>query len=221
MILGIYGTHGAGREIHELAHDILATSASTPWDDVVFIDDFTEETILYDSEICSFTTFCERFGTDEAELVIAVGEPSIREELYERVVAAGFPLATLIHPLASISPHASIGEGVCIRIGSIVCADAIVDDNVCINSLAIVGHDAHVGRHTQISAYAHISGNVAVGERCYLGVMSSIRDECQLGSDVVLGMGAMVMEQEIPSNVMAVGNPAKYVRRKAGSKVFS
>ena len=220
MILGIYGTHGTGREVHELAQDILATTQPGRWDEVVFIDDFTSETRLYDSDVCPFATFTQRFGTSDAEVIIAVGEPSARELLYQRVTEAGYRLATLIDPRAQVSPHARLGQGVCVRINSVICADAVLEDNVFVQSTVIVGHDAHVGRHTQVSAFAHISGNVTVGERCYLGVMSSIRDECTMGSDVVLGMGAMVMERKVPSNVMAVGNPAKYVRRKAGSKVF-
>ena len=86
---------------------------------------------------------------------------------------------------------------------------------------AIVGHDVHVGRHTQISAYSHIAGYAELGERCYLGVRASVREECRMGDDVVLAMGAVVMEKRVPSRVLAMGNPAKYVRRKAGSKVFS
>ena len=104
---------------------------------------------------------------------------------------------------------------------SIVSAEAVLEDNVFVQADAIVGHDVHVGRHTQISAYSHIAGNAELGERCYLGVRASVREECRMGDDVVLAMGAVVMEKRVPSRVLAMGNPAKYVRRKAGSKVFS
>ena len=219
MILAIYGTAGTGREVHDLACDILRCEPDR-WSELVFLDDFTDERNLYGSKILPFEAFSERYATDEAEVIICVGEPSARKLLWERVTGAGYKLATLVHPLALVSPHAHLGAGVCVRAGSQVCADATLKDNVFVQACAIVGHDVVVGSHTQISAFAHISGNVTLGECCYLGVHCSIRDECKMGDNVVLGMGAMVMERRVPSNVMAVGNPAKYVRRKAGSKVF-
>ena len=219
MILAIYGTGGTGREVHEIAFGINVDS--NRWSEIIFIDDVTEEHDLYGSRIMPFSEATNQFSVDEIEFIIAVGEPSSRELLFRRVDAHGFPFATIVHPASFVSPSAKLGRGVFVKMQSIVSADAELDDNVFVQADCIVGHDVHVGAHTQISAFSHIAGNAHIGERCYLGVRASVREECAMGDDVVMAMGAVVMEKRVPSRVLAVGNPAKYVRRKADSKVFS
>ena len=54
--------------------------------------------------------------------------------------------------------------------------------------------------------------------KCILEAVEAAGDKP--GQAFVLAMGAVVMEKRVPSRVLAMGNPAKYVRRKAGSKVF-
>lgn len=219
MKLAIYGTGGSGREVQEIANEINENERR--WDEIVFIDDFTEERSLYGSRILSFERAKEEFDRDGVQFLVAVGEPASREFLYSRVTEAEYELATIIHPAAFVAASASIGKGVFVKMQSIVSSGAVLEDNVFIQADVIVGHDVRVGRHSQISAFSHIAGHAELGQRTYLGVRSSVREECVMGDDVVVAMGGVVMEKKVPGNVFAIGNPAKYVRRKAGSKVFS
>ncbi len=219
MRLAIYGTGGTGREVHEIVSSM--DPAHERWEELVFVDDMTEERSLYGSRIMSFEELVSELGTEDVEFVVAVGEPTSRELLYERVTGRGYGLATIVHPSAFVAPSARLGKGVFVKMQSIVSADAVLADNVFVQADAIVGHDVHVGAHTQVSAFSHIAGAAEIGERCYLGVRASVREECHMGDDVVVAMGGVVMEKKVPSHVLAMGNPAKYVRRKAGSKVFS
>ena len=219
MRLAIYGTGGTGREVHEIVSSM--DPLYERWEELVFVDDVTEERELYGSRIMSFEALSRSLDASEVEFVVAVGEPSSRELLYDRVVSRGYSLATVIHPSAFVAPSARLGHGVFVKMQSIVSSDAVLEDNVFVQADVIVGHDVRVGAHTQISAFSHIAGNASLGERCYLGVRSSVREECVMGDDVVVAMGGVVMEKRVPPRVLAVGNPAKYVRRKAGSKVFS
>ena len=41
----------------------------------------------------------------------------------------------------------------------------------------------------------------------------------RIGDDCVVAMGSMVMN-DMEEETMAIGNPAKFIRRKKGSKVF-
>ena len=219
MRLAIYGTGGTGREVHEIVSSM--DPLHERWEELIFVDDVTEERELYGSRIMSFETLSRSLDASEVEFVVAVGEPRSRELLYDRVVSRGYSLATVVHPSAFVAPSARLGHGAFVKMQSIVSSDAVLEDNVFVQADVIVGHDVHVGAHTQISAFSHIAGNASLGERCYLGVRSSVREECVMGDDVVVAMGGVVMEKRVPPRVLAVGNPAKYVRRKAGSKVFS
>ena len=218
MILAIYGTGGTGREVHEIVRDV--DPSGERWEEVVFVDDVTDARELYGSRVMPFSRLASELSPERVEFVVAVGEPTSRELLYERVTEAGYGLATIVHPTAHVSPSARLGAGVFVKMQSIVSAEAVLEDNVFVQADVIVGHDVHVGRHTQISAFSHIAGNASLGQRCYLGVRASVREECRMGDDVVCAMGAVVMEKRVPSRVLAMGNPARYVRRKAGSKVF-
>lgn len=219
MILAIYGTGGSGREVYEIASAI--DPEHERWERIVFVDDVTDARELYGSEIMTFEELASRFSPEEAEFLVAVGEPSSRELLFNRASERGYGFATIVHPSAFVSPSARLGRGVFVKMQSIISTEAVLEDNVFVQSNALIGHDVRVGRHTQVSAYTHIAGHATLGERCYLGVRASVREECLMGDDVVLAMGAVVMEKRVPSRVLAMGNPAKYVRRKAGSKVFS
>lgn len=218
MILAIYGTGGSGREVHEIASSL---GSGRRWDEIVFVDDVTDRRELYGSAVMPFEELARRCSPGEAEFVVAVGEPASRELLFDRVEGRGFGFATIVHPSAFVSPSARLGRGVFVKMQSIVSAEAVLEDNVFVQANVIVGHDVRVGRHTQVSAFTHLAGHAEVGQRCYLGVRASVREECRMGGDVVLAMGAVVMEKRVPSRVLAMGNPAKYVRRKAGSRVFS
>lgn len=219
MRLAVYGTGGSGREVHEIVSAM--DPARERWEEVVFVDDVTDARELYGSRVMPFEELASLYGPDEVEFVIAVGEPTSRELLFDRAAARGYGFATIVHPSAFVSPSARLGRGVFVKMQSIVSAEATLADNVFVQADAIVGHDVTVGPHTQISAFSHIAGHASLGARCYLGVRASVREECQMGDDVVLAMGAVVMEKRVPSRVLAMGNPAKYVRRKAGSRVFS
>lgn len=221
MKLAIYGTGGTGREVFEIVEGMRAQGMGEPWDELLFVDDFTTETELYGAKVMPFAELAERYATSEVKFLVAVGEPTARELLYNRVTEAGFALATIVHPSADVSPHAQLGAGVFVKMFSVISSEAVLADNVFVQAHCIVGHDVHVGAHTQISAFSHMAGGAHLGARCYLGVGARVREECQMGDDVVLSMGAVVLEKKVPSRVMAMGNPAKYVRRKVGSKVFS
>ena len=96
MILGIYGSGGLGREVLDLARTI--NGVEEKWEKILFIDDYSNKTVINEADILSFNDFITAFPIADAKIVIAVGEPKVRKELRERVVEVGYGLQTLIHP---------------------------------------------------------------------------------------------------------------------------
>ena len=82
MKLGIYGSGGLGREIFEIA--LRRNIVSLFWDDIIFIDDFSEEGDFFSTKRIKFETLLT--NKDEYECIIAVGEPSAREKLYNKLI---------------------------------------------------------------------------------------------------------------------------------------
>jgi maltose O-acetyltransferase len=83
---------------------------------------------------------------------------------------------------------------------------SIGDDCIISPDVIILAHDASPENHL---GYQKI-GKVTIGCRTYVGVGTVILPGVNIGHDVIIGAGSMVTE-DIPSNSVVVGNPARVV----------
>ena len=72
----------------------------------------------------------------------------------------------------------------------------------------IVSHDAAVKR---IDPKGQRWGSVKIGNNVFIGVNSVVLFDVAIGDNSVIGAGSVVTK-DIPSNVVAVGNPAKVIK---------
>jgi len=109
--------------------------------------------------------------------------------------------------------------------------DITLEDKVNIgaNSIIYSKNAVTIGADTMIAAYAHVMsggqynyrskrtfydqsshslGPTTIGKSCWLGSQVVVQDGISVGDGAVLGSGAVVVK-DIPSNVIAVGVPAK------------
>ena len=120
----------------------------------------------------------------------------------------------VIGPRTSIWPGAVIrGDYGYIRIGS----DCSIQDNVVIHCSAedptIIGDGVTVAH----SAVVHAC---RVGDECLIGVGAIIFDGARIGKHSILGVGSTVLGAAmIPPRSVAVGAPAKIIRRAADKDV--
>lgn len=214
MVLGIYGSGGAGKEVKEIAIELHK------WDEVIFIDDTVSTDVFKGVRRMPFSAFQKEFDGNSAEIIVALGEPKDKIVLYHKVKDAGFKFANVIHRAAWISPSATVGTGVILRAGVVINADAVIGNNVTIQEHSCVGHDVVIGDHCQIADAVTVGGHAEIGKGIYIGLNASIRDRVKIGSHSVIGMGAVVV-CDISDHVVAVGNPARMIRSwKDGSRVF-
>lgn len=213
MVLGIYGSGGAGREVKEIAVEL------NQWEEVVFIDDAVDADVFKGIRRMSFYRFQEEFSAETAEVVIALGEPKTKILLYHRVKDGGFKFGNVIHHSAWVSPTATLGKGVVLRAGVVINADAVIEDNVTVMEQSCIGHDVILRKHCQISGYVIVGGGSEIGEGTYIGLSVPVKDHIRVGSNAIVGMGSVVV-REIPDNVIAMGNPARAMKVCDDSKVF-
>ena len=64
---------------------------------------------------------------------------------------------------------------------------------------------------------ANIAGACDIGIATYVGMGAVVIDQTQVGSHSVIGAGAVVIEQ-VPDHVLAVGVPAKIVKKNIPGK---
>ena len=88
------------------------------------------------------------------------------------------------------------GHGYLVKIG----------DDVTISDARILAHDGS----TKIWTGKSKVGHVTIGNRVFIGAGGVILPNVTIGDDVVIGAGSVV-NRDIPSNSVAVGNPAKVI----------
>lgn len=213
MFLGIYGSGGCGREFKDIA-ETLGT-----WKKIIFIDDTVDEGIYLGCKRIPFKRFLQEYDVGKTEIVIAQGEPEFKTVLYDRVREKGYSFANLIHSASYVSPSAKLGRGIVIEAGAFVSCNTVIQDNTHILPGAIIGHDCMLHKHCQLSPGCILGGNVILGEGVFIGIHASVKEKVKIGSETIIGMGAAVFE-DIPDNIISVGNPARPISRKNGSRVF-
>jgi len=65
----------------------------------------------------------------------------------------------------------------------------------------------------------NLGGGTQVGTLSYLGMGALVKERVQIGHSSIVGMGSVV-HIDIPDEVIALGNPARVVRRNEDKKVF-
>lgn len=141
-----------------------------------------------------------------------VGKYQLRNELYKKFKNAGFHMVNAIHPQSIISSTAIIKEGTVVLPGAVINANAHVGENVIINSRAVIEHDVVIDNGVHIAPGTVISGGSYVGMNTLIGAGTVIIQRVSIGKETIVGAGTIVIH-DIPSHVLAVGNPARIVRK--------
>lgn len=81
-----------------------------------------------------------------------------------------------------------------------------IGDDVTISAARILTHDASTKIWT---GYTRV-GEVKIGSRVFIGAGAIILPNVTIGDDVIIGAGAVV-NHSIPSDSVAVGNPARVI----------
>jgi len=149
-----------------------------------------------------------------AIFLLGVGDPTTKEKLWNRALAAGLePSNPLIHPSVIVGDRVVVGKGSVICPGVILTCDIKIGSGVLINIGCTVGHDAQIGSFATLSPGAHVSGNVQIGQRAYIGTGAVIRERVEIGVGSVLGMGSTLVKS-IPDDQVWIGSPATEMKKK-------
>lgn len=199
----IVGAGGHGKVVADAA---LETGR---WDEIVFLDDaWPEKQANGRWAIQGKVEQMLEWKGKCVHAVVALGNNQLRIHLQSRLLMAGFEMATVVHPSASISRYAKLGIGCVVFANAVVNVDAEVGDATIINTAATVDHDCRLGVGVHIAPGAHLGGGVTVGDFSWIGIGAAVRQYQSIGAGVTVGAGAVVVTN-LEDGVTAIGCPAR------------
>jgi len=210
----IYGASGAGKEIADLAQCI--NQQNKRWNEICFIDDDLQKgKVFYARDVMSFEKAQELQKHKETECIISIGEPAIRQKLFDKCSRANFKMTTLIAPTAIVSGTAKIGKGVIISRHVFVSSDCEIGNNVLLQPTCKIFHDSVIKENSVISSFVAVAGNCAVGGNAYAGIGAMIREKVKIGDETII-----VVVNDIPGCMIAIGNPARAIKPNENKRIF-
>ena len=151
MRLIILGAGGHGRVVADLAVQ------SGKYEQILFLDDHSLA-----GDVVGICTDYIKFNTEDTEMYPAFGNNELRVQWEHRLQEACIRLATLIHPLAYISPTAKIAQGCVIMPYAVINTGSRIGQGCIINCNAVVDHDCileegcHIAPGAIVKAENHV-----------------------------------------------------------------
>jgi len=157
MDLLIYGFGGHGKVVLDLARSLGYGEIG------VFDERYAGHPPS--SGVTFLGAYDERLHPD-VPLVFAMGDNAVRMHLSGQV-RHGF--ATLVHPSASVSPSAFVGQGTVVLHNAVIQADSSVGAHCIVNVGAVVDHDSCVGDFCHLRPMSYVAGGCSVSALTVLG----------------------------------------------------
>lgn len=152
--------------------------------------------------------------------IVAIGDNGTRRSFCDQVRQRGAQLLSAIHPSANIATNVSLGEGVVVAAGALVCAHSQIGDGTILNTGCIVDHETMIGTCCHICPGAKLAGRVTVEAGAFIGIGATVVQRVRIGHDAVVGAGSVVLQDIAPLSTV-VGVPAHEVRDLAHPGEFA
>lgn len=166
----------------------------------MFIEDMQPEGSFLDKPMKPITAWQKIYSFSEMEVAVAVGEPALRKRMAESAEAAGFLLATLVHPQVRIRENVVLEAGAILLAPPIVLGrDIVIGKNTIVQSFSSVGHGSRLGQNCNLSPYSIVAGGCSVGDNVFIGIHACIKQGLSIGDNAYIGMGTPVM-RNVPPN---------------------
>lgn len=144
-------------------------------------------------------------------VIIAFGNCSARIAAADVAIAAGFTLATIVHPRATVAANVVMGDGTFVAAGAVINPSCTIGRCAIVNTMSSIDHDCTIGEGTHICPGVVTGGHVIVGAESWIGIGSVISNGVAIGTRTIIGAGAVVTHA-IGNGVLAYGCPAREVR---------
>ena len=195
----ILGAGGHGKVVADIAKNC-------GYEDIAFLDDHKMVKTWAGYPVVGTAADMQRYP--DHELIVAVGDASIRQRLTEQAEKMGMKIPVLVHPKAAVAEETTLGAGTVVMAGAVINPGATLGKGCIVNTCASVDHDCVLGDFVHVSVGAHVAGTVTVGSRTWIAVGAGVINNLDICGDCMIGAGAVVVKPITESGVY-IGVPAK------------
>lgn len=203
----IIGAKGFAKEILEILHQKKQTENICFYDDIS--DDFPS--ILYNKfkVLKTEKEVKNHFDTVDNKFTIGIGNPKLRQSLYEKFKLLGGEFTSTISNFAEVGSFGTnIKEGCNILGGVKISNDVEIGMGTIVYYNSIITHDVKIGCFVEISPGATLLGRCKIGNNTQIGAGAIIFPDAKIGDNCIIAAGAVV-RNNVPNNVMVAGIPAQ------------
>jgi sugar O-acyltransferase (sialic acid O-acetyltransferase NeuD family) len=143
----------------------------------------------------------------EDSVVVGVGEPDMREKVFDRLKKRKVHLINLISPFCLFPEGVEIGEGNIIAPYCLFARGAKIGNGNVINSYTSMAHDSEIGDFNELSSYCNLTGHTKMKDLNFLGPGVKMLPKSRIGSNCKVTAGSVVYKG-FKDNAIVTGNPA-------------
>jgi sugar O-acyltransferase (sialic acid O-acetyltransferase NeuD family) len=147
--------------------------------------------------------------------IVCLGENVFREKVVEavRVQLPDFAFANAIHPSAVVAPDVELGEGSVVMAGCAINTGAKIGRHCILNTRSVLEHHGVMGDYASLGPGVVTGGSFSLGQLSAMAIGSVAAEGVSVGSNSVIGAGSVLLD-DVGDDALAVGAPAKVVRRR-------
>jgi len=183
----ILGAGGHGKALAE------AALLSKTWGKVAFIDDrWPDLQSFFGLPVLSNIAGLPEIASQWTAGIPGVGNNSLRKKWLQIIRDTGLNLATVIHPSASVSSTANIGDGTAIMALAMVGVDVQIGEGSIINAHSTVDHDVILADFAHLGVGVHLAGGVQIGSSAWLQAGSCAAYRVVVADDEICEPGTIL-----------------------------
>jgi len=206
----IFGTGGLSRVVCSIIN------SNNNYEIAGFIEQKSKK--IKEKNCYSLDFFLKNFKN--ANIVIAIGENSIRKKIYKKFKNKTFSFPNIISKHAIISTETKMGHGNIIMPNTVVNTNSKIENFCILNSSSLLEHDCSIKSFVNISPAAVICGGCKLDEGVFIGANSTIIQYLNIEEWSVIGSTSTVINN-IKKNTLNLGSPSKKIKKiNINYKVF-
>lgn len=209
--LVIVGSGGFGREVADIVAAINTLLPEPQWNMLGYLDDAPSLVNVERAERQGLSVLGP-VSADTVDgtphFVIGISDGIVRKKLADRLEAAGWKPATLIHPAAGIGSETRIGEGTILCAGVQITTNVTLGRHVHLNLNCTVGHDTELRDFVSVNPLVAVSGEILLEEQATVGSSAFILQGLSVGRAATIGASACVT-RDVPAEAIVKGVPAR------------